>query len=229
MEPPGIALGVQSVGSSWLLVLPLTGYRRRKSYIEQNWEKKWQKPVLERARKLWQEEYLQRDTQTAVTLPSRDSPPIDELDEFALIEKKMDVVKLARSVNDEFESFITATPFEISTTALEWWINPQQRQAYPFLSRMAIDLFSVPAMSAEAERVFSGARKIISWDRSRLGGTRIESLECLKHWMSHQAMDEIYIATTEDLATHIEAEVTEAAMTIGKKTVATLPSGDSYV
>ena len=48
---------------------------------------------------------------------------------------------------------------------------------------MAIDILSIPAMSAEAERVFSGARRTISWTRCRLGATVIEQTECLKSWI----------------------------------------------
>jgi len=38
-------------------------------------------------------------------------------------------------------------------------------------------------MSAEPERVFSGARKTISWERMKLGELTIEMLKCLKHWI----------------------------------------------
>jgi len=38
-------------------------------------------------------------------------------------------------------------------------------------------------MSSEPERVFSGARCIISWERMQLGEDTIEFLECLKHWI----------------------------------------------
>jgi hypothetical protein len=48
---------------------------------------------------------------------------------------------------------------------------------------MAIDILSIPAMSDEPERVFSGARRTISWERARLGAETIEKLECLKHWL----------------------------------------------
>ena len=48
---------------------------------------------------------------------------------------------------------------------------------------MAIDILSIPAMSAEAERVFSGARRTISWTRCRLGATVVEQMECLKSWI----------------------------------------------
>ena len=48
---------------------------------------------------------------------------------------------------------------------------------------MAIDILSIPAMSAGPERVFSGARRTISWDRMQLGAASIEQGECLKSWI----------------------------------------------
>jgi hypothetical protein len=47
---------------------------------------------------------------------------------------------------------------------------------------MAIDILSIPPMSAEAERVFSGARRTISWERAALGSVSVERGECLKSW-----------------------------------------------
>ena len=48
---------------------------------------------------------------------------------------------------------------------------------------MAINILSIPPTSVEAERVFSGARRTISWDRISLGSTNIERTECLKSWL----------------------------------------------
>jgi hypothetical protein len=48
---------------------------------------------------------------------------------------------------------------------------------------MAINILSIPAMSTDPERVFSGARRTISWDRMLLGADTIEKGECLKSWI----------------------------------------------
>lgn len=49
---------------------------------------------------------------------------------------------------------------------------------------MAGDILSVPAMSAECERVFSSAKLLISDRRNKLGADVIEAAECLKSWES---------------------------------------------
>ena len=45
---------------------------------------------------------------------------------------------------------------------------------------MAIDLLSIPSMSAKAEQVFSSARQTISWERMRFRLKVIEHNKCLK-------------------------------------------------
>ena len=64
---------------------------------------------------------------------------------------------------------------------MEWWTNQVQRTRFPDLSRLAIEIFSIPAMSDEPERIFSKARRTILWERGLLEPDSIEALECLKH------------------------------------------------
>ena len=58
-------------------------------------------------------------------------------------------------------------------------------------------------MSAELERVFSGARRLLSWERMRLGSDKIEMNECLKSfiriWMKQ---DDSYITELRRLTNH---------------------------
>jgi len=71
---------------------------------------------------------------------------------------------------------------------------------------MALDIFSIPPMSAEAERVFSGARRTISWDRAQLGGDMVQMTECLKSW----------IRSGLSHGTFRTANVEEAAQAVGE-------------
>jgi hAT family C-terminal dimerisation region len=47
---------------------------------------------------------------------------------------------------------------------------------------MALDLLSIPAISTETERIFSGTKLTISPNRNRLGEDIIEATECLNRW-----------------------------------------------
>ena len=58
-------------------------------------------------------------------------------------------------------------------TSLSWWLEEVQRRTYPNLSRFAIDILSIPA---KPERVFSGCRRTITWQRiwcKGCGGRRV--------------------------------------------------------
>jgi hAT family C-terminal dimerisation region len=60
----------------------------------------------------------------------------------------------------------------------KWWASSE----LPQLTAMAFDILTIPAMSAETERVFSGAKLTISPTRNRLGEDIIEATECLNRW-----------------------------------------------
>ncbi len=68
---------------------------------------------------------------------------------------------------------------------------------------MVIDILSIPAMSAEAERVFSGARRQIPQSRVNLGAKTVEQMEYLKHWLKKGWLSEVNV----DLLPEGEAEV----------------------
>jgi len=98
--------------------------------------------------------------------------------------KDLDVISTSTAEQeDEYELYISEKPIQISCSALDWWLQDEQRRYRPRLSQMAIDILSIPAMSAEPERVFSGARRTISWERMQLGRDNIEKIECLKSWI----------------------------------------------
>jgi len=50
------------------------------------------------------------------------------------------------------------------------------------IARMAHSLHSIPAMSAEVERVFSSSKLLISDRLHRLGDDVICAVECMKSW-----------------------------------------------
>jgi len=114
----------------------------------------------------------------------------NELDVYDQIAE--DLRKYTRpSSQDEFEDYIGKEPCAIGkTTPLEWWCLDDQRKRWPRLSRMALDVLSIPAMSDEPERVFSGARRTVSWDRTQMSAQTLEHVECLKHWKRNGILNE---------------------------------------
>jgi hypothetical protein len=57
---------------------------------------------------------------------------------------------------------------------------------------MAIDILLIVPMSDEPERVFSGAHRMVSWDRGQLEAETIEMRECLKYWKRTGILDTFF-------------------------------------
>jgi hypothetical protein len=83
---------------------------------------------------------------------------------------------------DEYIQYISSPRIQNIKDPRAWWLEPTQRTTYPNLSKMALDLLSIPAMSAEVERLFSSCSITITDRRNRIGIDSVEAIECLKSW-----------------------------------------------
>ncbi|KAH7461718.1 hypothetical protein FOMA001_g18848 [Fusarium oxysporum f. sp. matthiolae] len=161
---------------------------KRKSYIEECWPKEWHEGAFAAARSLWKEEY-NYDVEIHLPEQSLAVPALSKRKKDTMLSKMRLEVRnktMARARGkDDFDSFISEAPIALAedTTPLQWWCSEDVRTAYPRLSRMAIDILSVPAESAEPERTFSGARRTARWDRLRLLIESIEKIECIGNWL----------------------------------------------
>ncbi|ODQ71411.1 hypothetical protein LIPSTDRAFT_4661 [Lipomyces starkeyi NRRL Y-11557] len=115
----------------------------------------------------WLEEYKS----IAISVPTHSSESTsrakNSFQEWA--EKK----KASSLEQDEYTKYLLARVLPEVTDPKLWWLEPTQRKSYPALSIMALDVLSIPAMSAEPERLFSSAKRIDT----------IEAIECLKSWL----------------------------------------------
>lgn len=147
---------------------------RRLGYLKQNWKQQWYRSAMKGIRKLW-ESY--RDL--GILDFSLVELKTDDLDEFDVLAQENEVIG---ANGDEYEIYTRERPIAIQGSALDWWLAEERRKTWPRLSQLAIDVLSIPAMSDEPERVFSGARRTISWDRTQMGANKIEKTQCLKSW-----------------------------------------------
>jgi hypothetical protein len=124
--------------------------------------------------------------------------PEKELSAFQAAHKKR-VKKATRpSSDDEFETYIKDGPIQLNPddlpprtkrkTSLEWWCEPNQRSRFPRLSILAINILSMPGMSDKPERVFSGSRRRVSWDRTKTTAKTLEACECSKDWSDQKIL-----------------------------------------
>ncbi|KAK4065942.1 hypothetical protein Purlil1_13996 [Purpureocillium lilacinum] len=146
-------------------------------YIQENWKTEWVESSKKLLQTLWNE---YRPVEPAI--PFCETPSMTT-NEFLNWRNKHLQPSLIR---DEYERYCKSERVYGFTSALSWWLEETQRKNYPNLSKMAVDILSIPAMSAEPERLFSGAKTTITDRRNRLGRDVIEALECLKSWLGLQ-------------------------------------------
>jgi hypothetical protein len=117
-----------------------------------------------------------------------------EPDFLDLFLRKRTTTSFQPSDQDEFDAYITGQPTEFDEENKDavflWWrtLGPAS------LRRRALDLLSIPAMSAEIERVFSSTKRLISADRNHLNPETIENLSLLKYWYQHGIVRERSVA-----------------------------------
>lgn len=127
--------------------------------------------------RFWQDNY--RSKATDISSSSQDEELSTNLFVAHLQSKKA-----VRAQQDEYVRYIgTPVVDHIQRRPVDWWLEPSQQKAFPFLSQMAIDILSIPGSSADVERLFSSSKLTCTDQRNRLGIKLIEALEQLKSWM----------------------------------------------
>jgi hypothetical protein len=79
---------------------------------------------------------------------------------------------------DKYKEYINLPP-KPCEALLEWW--KAHYKEYPQLLKIALDLFSIPMMSAEYERVFLSAKTLITERRNGLKEDIIEACTLLRY------------------------------------------------
>jgi hypothetical protein len=67
------------------------------------------------------------------------------------------------------------------------------RDHYPALSRLALDVLSIPASSCECERMFSELGDLLKPRRRSLGSRLLASIQCVRRWRRAGLGDNDYI------------------------------------
>lgn len=84
---------------------------------------------------------------------------------------------------DQLEQYLSEQPdrsYSSADSPIKYWLA--RRKMWPQLAAMALDIYAVPAMADEPERLFSQAGDAISPRRRRLSDDTVASLMCLKSW-----------------------------------------------
>jgi hypothetical protein len=93
----------------------------------------------------------------------------------------------------EFEHYLLQTPVMCESSSdfspIQWWW--EHRGEYPTLYQDTLDTLAIPAMSAECERVFSSAKKMLTPERNGLQEDVLEAAECLRAWWKESLIGQI--------------------------------------
>ena len=140
-----------------------------------DWDPIWKRQARISLKSFWESKY-----RSSTGLPQPPSPPNPDLENSFLqwMEEKSTVLEDI----DELDRYLAEPRLKKIATVIGWWQDPAQKSRFPLLSLMAIDIFSIPAMSSEPERVFSGAKNTLSDNRASMGIDIIQATQCLKSW-----------------------------------------------
>ncbi|KAJ4175316.1 hypothetical protein NW754_16783 [Fusarium falciforme] len=84
------------------------------------------------------------------------------------------------ATGSELERYYRLEPEQVNDP-IQWWTD--HRNAFPRLSRFALDVLAIPAMATDCERAFSLAKLTVTSQRHSLLGSSIESVQLLKNWI----------------------------------------------
>jgi hAT family C-terminal dimerisation region len=157
-------------------------------YITSTWQPEWIPDAKALVVQLWKK---YRPTSEPSSDPSDPSDPTDIRPLNAFTTWKQQKSGRRADYIDEYFRYIREPPIphdHIKGGACSWWLEERQQRLYPNLYKMALDILTIPAMSAAPERLFSSANITISDRRNSLHSDTTEAIECLKSWRKIQTI-----------------------------------------
>jgi hypothetical protein len=159
-------------------------YPYYKTYCEIAWVDKpeWLEANNSAFQTLW-EQY--RVAPRVVQLPRIVSNDIDDA-----IDSLMDPETSAAAVPaelDEYERWKRCEPraeksTEAANNPIKYWV--EQRNRYPQLSQLALDVISIPASSCDCERMFSELGDLLEPRRRSISPQLLAAIQCVRRWQN---------------------------------------------
>lgn len=158
-------------------------------YFEENWQDQKRsitecrtavRKLYQRYEDNWQDAEDQADD---IIESTQESLSEDEFEAFGTVSGNSNRRK-RRKIDDQLDQYTDSGVSEKDKKVkdpLQWWITKGSK--WPILQQMAFDIFSIPAMSAECERVFSQAKRFVTDERNRVSNATVEADQCLKNWL----------------------------------------------
>jgi hypothetical protein len=146
------------------------------TYINNNWKNEWIPRSREMMKALW-EAYKSKTASSNIPSASQSQPKeLETKNDFKAWMKRHQTIP---NFEDEYNRYCASDcAFDVDPRA--WWQEKTQQTSYPILSKLALDILAILAMSAGPERPFSSTKLLISDLGNRLGIDIIEAFECLQ-------------------------------------------------
>ncbi|OBS17570.1 hypothetical protein FPOA_11975 [Fusarium poae] len=160
----------------------------RWDWFDETWAHKpsWIEKAKETVADVWLSDYAHLEVRTNSSRGD-DEPPAKRPRFFNPFEKNSRLPNskpayAAIIVGDEYQAWQTDREASDGNVRdpIGYWITKQGR--YPRLSRMALDFLTIQPMSAECERLFSAAGKMVSGLRTNLDAEIIAICQVLRSW-----------------------------------------------
>ncbi|KAF6805452.1 transposase-like protein [Colletotrichum musicola] len=158
-------------------------------WLEKRWTDEsqlvWLRDAKNRLHSYWEKWYALATTTERTPSPSRG--------DFAMISAAIP------EENSEYREWLNSRAIEVSADdsseldqyyrlvipqpvndPIQWWLDHQQ--AFPTLSKLALDVFAIPAMATDCERTFSLAKLTLTSQRLAMSPSTLEEVQCLKSW-----------------------------------------------
>lgn len=158
----------------------------RLKYFEGRWNPRphlrpYLAPMKRAVNKIYTQRYRELEPTVSIEEEEQDTHIDDELQFFSNFMKENKPRCEPTRMTHPWKHYSEGepTPEKKERNLFHWW---NEQDHIPSVQQFAYDHLTIPAMSAETERVFSETKHIIPDVRRRLGAEVIEAQECNKRW-----------------------------------------------
>ncbi|THV83710.1 hypothetical protein D6D27_08165 [Aureobasidium pullulans] len=108
---------------------------------------------------------------------------------------------------EEYAAWIERAQVKDIYRPLEYWTSKHASSQWPRLSRLAVDIFTIPAMSDDPERTFSSAGLMVRPHRGLLKDDSITETQYLKNWLKGDMVTmAVFASQMEEETTPIQGD-----------------------
>ena len=136
-------------------------------YIQSNWKVDWQPRARAMMEEFWQSYKPQRSTIFTPVSTPEPTQAIASSSTGNVFNVWMRRHQSVPNLDDEYARYC-ASDCTYDVDPRSWWLEKTQQTSFPNLSKMTLDILSIPAISADLERLFSSAKLCLTDLRNKL-------------------------------------------------------------